>query len=127
MGLAIVTRIPSYVEAQIATGALRSGGIDAQVFDGAFGQIEAPVIESLGGFRIMAPEDQVAAARDILKMLRANPGLGEPDEQGPWVAALARSSRSRGRGMRIVALLLLGAPFLVWLATTLARQLSLPQ
>ena len=127
MGLAVVTRIPSYVEAEIATGALRAGGIDAQVFDSAFGQIEAPVIESLGGFRIMAPEEQVTAAREMLKMLRASPGLAEPDEQGPWAASLAASSRSRGRGMRMVALLLLGAPFLLWLIATLVRQLPPPQ
>ena len=57
MGLALVTRMPSWVEAQIAAGALRSAGIAAEVFDGNFGQIEAPVIESLGGFRIMAPEE----------------------------------------------------------------------
>jgi hypothetical protein len=126
MALAVVTRIPSYVEAQIAVGALRSGGIDAQLFDGAFGQIEAPVIESLGGFRIMAPEAQVAEARDILAVLRASPGLGEPDELGPWAMQARDAARTRGRGMRLVALALLSAPFVVWLLARLVSALAPP-
>jgi hypothetical protein len=126
LALAVVTRIPSYVEAQIAVGALRSGGIDAELFDGNFGQVEAPVIESLGGFRIMAPEDQVADARDILRVLRASPGLGEPDEVGPWTASLAETRRRRGRGMRLVALALLSAPFLLWLLARLVEGLAPP-
>ena len=77
MGLAIVTRIPSYAEAQIAAGALRSAGIAAEVFDGAYGQIEAPVVQALGGFRVMAPEHEIIAARDILRALQSGPGLGE--------------------------------------------------
>jgi hypothetical protein len=94
MGLVVVTRLPTLVEAQIATGALRSAGINAQVFDANFGGVEAPVIEALGGFRIMAPEDEVASAREILKILQTGPGLGEPDEYpeknepvSPWLAA----------------------------------------
>jgi hypothetical protein len=103
VGLALVTRIPSLVEAQIAVGALRSGGIEAQVFDANFGAMESPVIESLGGFRIMVPESQVASAKELLALLRASPGLGEPDENGPWTASLAQSSRHRTRGLRMVA------------------------
>jgi hypothetical protein len=126
VALAVVTRIPSYMEAQIAVGALRSGGIDAQLFDGNFGQVEAPVIESLGGFRIMAPEDQIAAARDVLKALRASPGLGEPDEMGPWAASLRETRRTRGRGMRLIAFVLLSAPFLLWLLVRLVGWLTAP-
>ena len=51
------------------------------------------MIEGLGGFRIMAPEDQVAAARDALKCSEASPGLGEPDEMGPWADAGAPTPR----------------------------------
>jgi len=126
VGLAVVTRIPSYVEAQIAVGALRSGGIDAQLFDGNFGQVESPVIESLGGFRIMAPEEQLAAARDMLRALRASPGLGEPDEMGPWAASLRETRRTRGRWMRFVAFVLLSAPFLLWLLARLVGWLAPP-
>ncbi|HUO11362.1 MAG TPA: DUF2007 domain-containing protein [Caulobacteraceae bacterium] len=121
MGLALVTRIPTYVEAQIAVGALRSGGIDAQLFDGAFGQIEAPVIEALGGFRIMAPEAQLASAREILAALRASPGLAEPDEQGPWSAAMAQASRTRARRARLWWSIAIGVGAAIWLVRMLAR------
>jgi hypothetical protein len=127
VALAIVTRIPSLSEAQIAVGALRSGGIDAQLFDGNFGAMESPVIEGLGGFRIMAPEDQVAAARDVLKALRASPGLGEPDELGPWAMQARDSARTRGRGMRLIAAALLSAPFLLWVLARLIGWLTPPQ
>ncbi|HWF78259.1 MAG TPA: DUF2007 domain-containing protein [Caulobacteraceae bacterium] len=127
MGLALVTRIPSLVEAQIAAGALRSAGIDAQVFDAAFGAMESPVIEQLGGLRIMAPEEQLAAARDALNLLRASPGLGEPDELGPWATQARDAARTRGRGMRLVAFLLLSAPFLLWMVVRLAGWLAPPE
>jgi hypothetical protein len=126
MALAVVTRIPSYVEAQIAVGALRSGGIDAQLFDGAFGQVEAPVIESLGGFRVMAPEDQVVAARDLLKALRSGPGLSDPDDLGPWAMQARDAQRKRGRGLRVVAFLLLSAPFLLRVVARLVGWLTPP-
>jgi len=127
VALAVVTRIPSLSEAQIAVGALRSGGIDAQLFDGNFGAMESPVIEGLGGFRIMAPEDQVAAARDVLKLLRASPGLGEPDELGPWAMQANDAARTRGRGMRLIAAALISAPFLVWVLARLIGWLTPPQ
>ena len=132
MALALVTRIPSLVEAQIAAGALRSAGIDAQVFDAAFGAMESPVIEQLGGFRIMAPEAQVAAARDALKLLRASPVLAEPDELGPddlgpWAMFARDAARKRGRGMRMIAFLLLSAPFLLWVIVRLTGWLAPPQ
>jgi len=127
MALAVVTRIPNLAEAQIAVGALRSGGIDAELFDANFGTTEAPVIEGLGGFRIMAPEHQVADAREVLRLLRASPGLGEPDELGPWAKQARDAARTRGRGMRMVAFLLLTAPFLLWLLTQLVGWLTPPE
>src|SRR5277367_1015566 len=101
MGLALVTRIPNLMEAHIAVGALRSAGIAAEVFDGNFGAIEAPVIESLGGYRVMAPEAEVAEARATLKALRATPGLSTGEDESPWDApAATTSSAARRKGMR---------------------------
>ncbi len=114
MGLALVTRIPNLAEAQIAAGALRSGGIAAVVFDGAFGAMEAPVIEGLGGYRLMAPEEDVDAAREALKAIRLNPGA-LADDESPWSGPPAQTSRWRTKGMRVVGALFLGAPFLAWL------------
>ena len=121
MGLALVTRIPSLAEAQIAAGALRSAGISAEVFDQAFGGMEAPVIEGLGGYRIMAPEAEAIEARRILRELKSGPGLGEPEDVGPWTASLRSRSAARGRAMRWLALLLLGIPAVFWLLQLLAR------
>jgi Putative prokaryotic signal transducing protein len=115
VGLALVTRIPNLMEAHIAAGALRSAGIAAEVFDGNFGAIEAPVIEGLGGYRLMAPEEEVAEARETLKALRASPGLSTGDDESPWGTPPDTSSAARAKGMRIISALYLGAPLLVWL------------
>jgi hypothetical protein len=122
VGLALVTRIPNLMEAHIAAGALRSAGIAAEVFDGAFGAMEAPVIEGLGGYRLMAPQEQVAEARETLKALRASPGLSTGDDESPWGALPAATSRSvRRAGMRWIALLYLGAPLVIWLLVQVMR------
>lgn len=116
MGLAVITRIPNLMEAHIAAGALRSAGIAAEVFDGNFGAMEAPVIEGLGGYRLMAPQEQVAEARETLKALRSSPGLSTGEEAPPWGPPLSNSAHSvRRAGMRWIALLYLGAPLIIWL------------
>ena len=125
MGLALVTRIPNLMEAHIAVGALRSAGIAAEVFDGNFGAMEAPVIESLGGYRVMAPEEQVADARDALRVLRASPGLSTGEDESPWAAPPPASGASVRRvGMRWIALLYLGTPLIIWLLLQLLRSRS---
>ena len=122
MGLALVTRIPNLMEAHIAAGALRSAGIAAEVFDGNFGAIEAPVIEGLGGYRLMAPEEEVAEARATLKALRASPGLSTGDDDQPWGEPPSGASHSvRRAGMRWIALLYLGTPLIVWLLLQMVR------
>jgi hypothetical protein len=123
VGLALVTRIPNLMEAHIAVGALRSAGIAAVLFDGNFGAVEAPVIEGLGGYRVMAPQEEVAEARATLKALRTSPGLSTGDDEPPWGAptAAAASYRARAKGMRVIAMLFLGAPVIVWLISNLLR------
>jgi hypothetical protein len=116
VGLALITRIPNLMEAHIAAGALRSAGIAAEVFDGNFGAMEAPVIEGLGGYRLMAPQEQVAEARETLKALRSSPGLSTGEEEPPWGPPLSKRAHSvRRAGMRWIALLYLGAPLIIWL------------
>jgi Putative prokaryotic signal transducing protein len=116
VGLALVTRIPNLMEAHIAVGALRSAGIAAEVFDGNFGAIEAPVIEGLGGYRVMAPAEEVAEARATLKALRATPGLSTGEAESPWDSPASTTGQSvRRAGMRWIALLYLGAPLIIWL------------
>ncbi len=128
MALAVVTRIPS-LHGGPHRGRARCApaGIDAEVFDGNFGQVEAPVIEAPR--RLPASwrrRSRSAAARDILNALRASPGLGEPDEMGPWAASLGETRRTRDRGMRLIAMILLGAPFLLWVLARLIGGLGPP-
>jgi hypothetical protein len=118
VGLALVTRIPSLMEAHIAAGALRSAGIAAEVFDAGFGAMEAPVIEGLGGYRLMAPEEEVAAARETLKAIRSGPGLALTDDEprSPWEPPpTPPAARWQSKGMRIVGVLFLAAPLVIWL------------
>jgi hypothetical protein len=109
MALAVVARMPTLVEAHIAVGALRASGIEAQVFDANFGGVEAPVIEALGGFRIMADEADVVAARQALRTLQSAPRMGDPvyddepaEPPSPWAEPPAARRPS-------------------WLATVLSR------
>ena len=126
MGLALVTRIPNLMEAHIVVGALRSAGIAAEVFDGNFGAMEAPVIEGLGGYRVMAPEAEVADARETLKALRATPGLSTGDDESPWATQPVTSYRSRAAAMRVVSAIFLGAPFVIWVIFRLLRADAAP-
>src|SRR5271156_6687423 len=105
------------MEAHIAAGALRAAGIAAEVFDASFGAIEAPVIEGLGGYRLMAPEEEVAAARETLKAIRSGPGLPLPDDdpRSPGDPPAPPARRWQSKGMRIVAVLFLATPLAIWL------------
>ena len=81
------------MEAHIAVGALRSAGIAAELFDGNFGAVESPVIEGLGGYRLMAPQEQVAEARETLKALRSMPGLSTGEDEAPTATDARRGWR----------------------------------
>jgi hypothetical protein len=118
MALEVVTRIPTLAEAQIAAGALRASGIDAEVFDANFGQVESPVIEQLGGFRVMAPGAQARAAREMLDAIRSQ--QPRPPEAGPWSGVLAPRARRLARLRRVWAILFVLAAAL-WIAQALGR------
>jgi hypothetical protein len=125
VGLALVARIPNLMEAHIAAGALQSAGVAAEVFDAGFGAMEAPVIEGLGGYRLMAPEEEVADARATLKALRASPALSAGDDESPWGDAPAPGGHAARRaGMRWITLLYLGGPVILWLLLWLLQTSS---
>lgn len=65
-----VGRFSSLSEAQIASGFLRSQGVDAEVLDAHYGSTEPYLIFALGWFRVTAPEGQASEARELLE--RAN-------------------------------------------------------
>ncbi len=69
MSLALVSAFPSLSEAQIACSALVAAGFDAQLFDENFGRVMA--IDLVGGFRVMAPDDEAQRAQRYLEELTA--------------------------------------------------------
>src|SRR6185436_9709338 len=60
MALAEVARFATLSEAHVLVAALRSGGIPAEVFDGELGQMDWPLQQALGGFRVFVPEETAA-------------------------------------------------------------------
>lgn len=89
-----VKRFSTLPEAELAVGLLRDHGIDAAVADREMANSAPHLQIALGGIRVTAPDDQLAAARDILVrverrafddgaewMVGATPGrVGELDE-----------------------------------------------
>ena len=71
MALAVAATFSSLSEAQIAAGALRASGFDAQVFDDNFGTMMWMDQVAIGGFRVIVPEaeqaDSAAFLRDVAK------------------------------------------------------------
>ncbi len=72
MAVSVVAAFPSLSEAQIACGALRAAGFDAQLFDENFGRVLA--IDLVGGFRVVAPDRERIAAQRLLAELRRDGG-----------------------------------------------------
>ena len=91
MALSVAATFASLPEAQIAAGALRASGVDAQVFDDNFGTMMWTDQVAIGGFRVIVPEveraDAVAFLRDVAKSApRRRPS---PRERGVLWRALA--------------------------------------
>ena len=61
---AVLKAFPTLTEAQIACGALRAAGFDADVLDEHVGRVLA--VDLIGGFRLVVPEEQEHAAKAVL-------------------------------------------------------------
>jgi len=66
----VVAAFPSLIEAQIACGALRAAGLDAQVLDEAFGAVMPTGL--LGGHRVVVAEEDLARAKILLASIQAS-------------------------------------------------------
>ena len=95
MALAVVRRVSTWEEAVVMASALRSAGIEAEVFD-ILGQMRWTLQTALGGFRVVVSAGQLADARDFLS---APPPPGDDGEP-------AIRSRSQ-RAQTLLAILLL--------------------
>ena len=99
MGLGVVARFSSLTEAQIACGALCSAGFHAEVFDQTFGTMVWTDQVSIGGFRVMAPEAEIADAAAYLRQAQSEAPPREPSDRpgdGAWGAAAALSAFTVG-------------------------------
>ena len=99
MGLSVIARFSTLTEAQVACGALRSAGFHAEVFDQSFGTMVWTDQVAIGGFRVVAPEGELADAVAYLK--QAENEAPEPESSasrgdGPWGAAAAASALTVG-------------------------------
>jgi hypothetical protein len=71
----VLKAFPTLTEAQIARGALRAAGFEAEVLDEHVGRVLA--VDLIGGFRLVVPEGEERRARTLLDEI-ANP----PSEPG---------------------------------------------
>ena len=66
MGLGVVSRYSTLIEAEVACAALRSAGLQAQVLDRAFGTMVWTDQVAIGGFRVVAPDQELPDAVALL-------------------------------------------------------------
>ena len=78
MALVEVARFLDLTEAQAAAAALRASDIPVFLQNENWGQTEAYLQLAMGGFRIWAPEEEAAAARDFIADCRARPSDAPP-------------------------------------------------
>jgi len=109
MTLVEVGRFLDLSEAQTAASALRASGMEVFVQNENWGQMEAYLQLAMGGFRLWTLEADAEAARDFIKICRA-----EPSEIAPQGGA--------GQAIGGLALALLLAPALGWAATLFHRR-----
>lgn len=84
MGLRVVKVFSDLTEAHVACGALRASGIDATVFDVHFGAIDWSRQLAIGGFRLLAPEPELAEAVSFLQRPRRRIRPTPPDKGVVW-------------------------------------------
>jgi hypothetical protein len=113
MGMTVVATFMNLPEAQIAAGALASGGLHPLVMDQGWGSVVWIEQAALQGFRLAVPSEEAA---DAVAFFRALPPLRKPLARPRSPIAIARSN-----WWRVVAAILgLGlAPVFGWLAVGL--------
>jgi len=109
MTLAVIATFSGLTEAQIAAGALRAGGLHAEVADQHFGSVVWTDQVALQGFRLTVPKGEAAAARALLAEI-----LAEPPPEPAWYPP--RKAGNAGWRFLAVALALTLNPLFGWLA-----------
>ncbi len=98
MSLVVVARFYDLNEATIAASALRSAGLSPQLFDDHWASMNWMARSALGGFRVLLPQDELAAGVELLRSLPEPDPLPEedaivrPDRPGLSAAAVASAA-----------------------------------
>ena len=87
MTLSVVATYSSLPEAYIAAGALRAAGFDAEVFDGNFGSVVWMDQVAIGGFRVVAPQNDQTLAASVLEAIEDAHRKEQGDPVKPELAA----------------------------------------
>jgi hypothetical protein len=83
MGLRVIARLSTLVEAEVACGALRAAGFRAEIFDHAVGTVYWLYQTAIGGFRIVVPEGELENAVAYLVEVHRNvPRIRRPVRKG---------------------------------------------
>jgi hypothetical protein len=75
--LVVVHAFASEPEADMAKSALESAGIDAMIQADSAGGMRPHLAWASGGFKILVRDEDVAAAREVLKPLEEDSSLSE--------------------------------------------------
>ncbi|MDB5468807.1 MAG: hypothetical protein JWR84_367 [Caulobacter sp.] len=114
MGLAVVARFYDLNEATIAASVLRSAGLSPQVFDDHWASMNWMARSALGGFRVLLPQDELAAGVELLRSLPEPEPLPEED------AIVPPDRRASAAGAMVSAVLLM--PEVGWALSDQSRR-----
>lgn len=73
--MAIAFKSSNWVEAQLVAGLLESNGLKVLVLDANLTGVDPLYAIALGGIKVVVPDQQLAAAREILEAFRGAGGL----------------------------------------------------
>jgi hypothetical protein len=110
MAQVVVATFASLTEAQIAAGALESGGLHPEIADQYFGAALWTDQFALQGFRLILPDDEAADASTVLASLRSKKVRRPPDPTIFYVSRL------------IAAPLVFVSPLFAWAAVAGLRR-----
>ncbi|WP_312599369.1 hypothetical protein [Brevundimonas sp.] len=97
MALVEITRFPDVYEADLAAAFLADQGIQVEVTE-RFQTTVDPLMQRALGLRLMAPSDQVEAARDLLARAARGEFAAKDEED---LIAPSSTTRNLGRGMAL--------------------------
>lgn len=75
-----VARFSTLPEGELAVAVLRTHGIAARLPDRDMATMNPDLLIAIGGVRVVAPEDQIDAARDLVTRIRAGEFIDDSED-----------------------------------------------